>query len=99
MNDLANLQHPHLAAIAYFDRTIDGYPYVAYEAVPGELLSNKIAEWQQADTLTSIEALNIGLQISEALNVLYEAGIFHYDLRPDTIFMGEDNQILLLGLE
>src|SRR5262247_853461 len=77
---LASLNHPNIAAIHDLEET-NGTRYLVLELVEGETLADRIARGH----ITVEEAVNIAIQICEALEAAHERGIIHRDLKPANV--------------
>src|SRR5262245_29443471 len=79
---LASINHPHIAAIHAVEES-DGIRALVLELVEGDTLAQRIAARKTG--LPVKEALDIALQIAEALEAAHEKGIVHRDLKPANI--------------
>ena len=79
------LTHPNIAAI-YDVLDVEGYPYIVMEYVEGESLSTVLAR----GPLSVERALQIGLQIADALVAAHSRGVIHRDLKPANISVTAD---------
>ena len=78
---LANLRHPHLVQVLAVGETEEGFPYIAMEHL-GQSLDRRL---RRGKTLPWREAVEIGIQIAEALSTLHRAGVVHRDVKPANI--------------
>ncbi len=78
----AALDHPFICQI-YETGEIEGKAFIAMEYVEGENLSQRMAE----GPLPLRDALQITLEIAEALEVAHKKGIVHRDLKPANIML------------
>src|SRR5262249_34969237 len=88
---LASLNHPNIAAIHDLEET-NGTRYLVLELVDGETLADRIARGH----ITVEEALNIAIQICEALEAAHERGIIHRDLKPANVKLTLDGRVKVL---
>jgi Tol biopolymer transport system component len=88
---LASLNHPNIAGI-YGLEECDGFVALALELVPGPTLTDRIA----AGPIPIDEALLIGRQIAEALEIAHERGIVHRDIKPANIKVTADGTVKVL---
>ena len=76
----ASLQHPNLVAIYDFDADTNP-PYLVMEYVPGDNLSERLADGQEVD----VERLAIGLL--DALGAIHALGVVHRDIKPHNVLL------------
>jgi eukaryotic-like serine/threonine-protein kinase len=88
---LASLNHPNIAAI-YDLKESQGNRCLVLEYVDGETLAERLDRGR----ITINEALNICLQIAEALDAAHRAGIFHRDIKPANIKVRADGRVKVL---
>ena len=88
---LAALNHPNIAAIYGLEQA-DGVHALVMELVEGEDLSQRIAR----GAIPLAEALPIGKQMADALEVAHEQGIVHRDLKPANIKVRADSTVKVL---
>ncbi len=88
---LASLNHPNIATL-YGLEHLDGRHALIMELVEGDDLSERIA----SGPLPAAEAIQIGLQIAEALEAAHEQGIVHRDLKPANIKVCADGSVKVL---
>src|SRR5262249_7986290 len=70
----------------------DGKPCIVLEYVPGSTLSERLRK----GPLPVSEALQIGLQITDALESAHRRRIIHRDLKPANIKITPDGQVKIL---
>src|SRR5215204_5367175 len=85
------LTHPNIAAI-YDVLDVDGFPYIVMEYVEGESLSTVL----RRGPLSVERALEIGLQIADALAAAHARGVIHRDLKPSNISVTVDGNAKVL---
>src|SRR5262245_32935335 len=73
---LASLNHPHIASI-YGLEDANGAQFLVLELLEGETLAERL----KSGPLPIDEALNIAIQIADALEAAHEKGIIHRDLK------------------
>jgi Tol biopolymer transport system component len=88
---LASLNHPRIAAIYGFEQA-DSRRFLVMELVPGLTLADRI----RLSPLAADEALAIGKQIAEALEVAHAQGIVHRDLKPANVKVTPDGSVKVL---
>ncbi len=84
---MANLKHPHIATL--FDMVIskEAQPYLIMELIEGISLKQQLREHGK---LTPQRAVNILLQVCEAMEYAHANGLIHRDLKPDNIMLTSD---------
>ncbi len=85
------LNHPNICTI-YAIEECDGQHFIAMELLEGESLSDKI----DGHPLPLDKILDIGIQITDALDVAHHKGIVHRDLKPANIFLTTRGQAKIL---
>jgi serine/threonine-protein kinase len=88
---LAALNHAHIAAI-YGLHEHEGMQFLAMELVEGETLERKLKDAR----MPVEEALQLALQIAEALEAAHEKGVMHRDLKPANIMVSGNGQVKVL---
>ena len=85
------LSHPGICTL--YDIGNDGdAPFIVMEALKGETLRERIAKGPMSLT----EILDIGIQLTDALDAAHSRGILHRDIKPANIFLGEKNRVKVL---
>lgn len=85
------LNHPNIVAV--FDVGTEGpVPYVVTELLEGESLRSRLIR----GPLPYRKALDLGIQIAQALGAAHEKGIWHRDVKPGNIFVTTDGRAKLL---
>ena len=85
------LRSPHIAAI-YDIGEHDGAMYLVMEYVEGELLSEKL----KRGPLQIREAIDITIQIADALSEAHSLGIVHCDVKASNLIVNERGTVKLL---
>jgi hypothetical protein len=80
----AALSSPFIVPV--FDRgeTEDGAYYMAMEYLPGGTLKDRIA---RAGRLSPREAVEVAIQVAEALQAAHERGVVHRDVKPGNVLV------------
>jgi len=85
------LNHPNICTI-YAIEECDGQWFIAMELLEGESLSEKI----QGIPLPTDKVVDLGIQVTDALDVAHGKGIVHRDLKPGNIFVTNRGQAKIL---
>jgi serine/threonine protein kinase/Tol biopolymer transport system component len=85
------LNHPNICTI-YAIEECDSRSFIAMELLEGESLSDKI----QGIPLPLEKILDIGIQVTDGLEVAHSKGIVHRDLKPGNIFVTNRGQAKIL---
>ena len=88
---LARLQHPGIVAVFDSGRTADGLLYFIMEFVDGTDLQNVI----HSPGLEAAQALELTLQICEALQYAHSQGVIHRDIKPANVLLTRDGRAKL----
>jgi len=87
----AALQHPNIATVYDYGEE-DGTAYLVMELVPGQPLSQIIAE---RAPLSAQETVAILIQAATALAAAHEGGVVHRDVKPANILVTPDGTVKL----
>ena len=85
------LNHPNICTI-YAIEECEGQSFIAMELLEGQNLSDRI----EGHPLPLEKILDIGIQITDALDVAHGRGIVHRDLKPANIFITTRGQAKIL---
>ncbi|MBI3047881.1 MAG: serine/threonine protein kinase [Acidobacteria bacterium] len=87
---LAALSHPHICPV--FDvGSQEGTHFLVMEYLEGETLAQRLTK----GALPLDQALQVGIQIADALAAAHRAGIIHRDLKPGNIMLTKSGAKLL----
>ena len=88
---LAALSHPNIAAVHSFEES-DGVQFLVLELVEGESLKERLA----SGSLPVDQAVELGLQVADALRAAHQEGIVHRDLKPANVLITVDGRAKVL---
>jgi serine/threonine protein kinase/Tol biopolymer transport system component len=88
---LASLNHSNIAAV-YGLHEADGSHFIAMELVAGEDLARRI----RRGALPIDDALQISVQVAEALAVAHDRGVIHRDLKPANVMLTPEGAVKVL---
>ena len=88
---LASLNHPHIASVHGFEES-GGLHALVMELVEGPTLAERIAQ----GAMSIDEAVQVAMQIADALEAAHEQGIIHRDLKPANIKVRDDGTVKVL---
>jgi serine/threonine protein kinase/cytochrome c-type biogenesis protein CcmH/NrfG len=88
----ASLNHPNICTVHEIGEDAQGHPFIVMEFLEGDTLKNLVcARAMRADRL-----LDIGTQVSDALDHAHARGITHRDIKPANIFVTRGGQAKVL---
>src|SRR5262249_1381195 len=88
---ISALNHPNIVTIHEIER-LNGTNFIITEFVEGETLRQLMNE----KPFTLNEALNVAIQIADALSAAHAAGIVHRDIKPENIMLRADGYVKIL---
>jgi serine/threonine-protein kinase len=90
---IASLSHPNLVQLYDFGKSIDGRVFLAMELLDGETLEKRLKDMGGMDWR---EAVTLAIEVTRALEAAHGAGLVHRDLKPQNLFLTENNGLKLL---
>ena len=85
------LNHPNIITIYEIQQAANSH-IIATEFIEGETLRQRLSR----SGLTLLEALNIAIQIADALAAAHKAGIIHRDIKPENVMLRPDGYVKVL---
>ncbi len=87
----SSLNHPNIITIHEIGQAEDRH-FIATEYIDGLTLREYLREPQSRDQLS--EALNITMQVADALAAAHAKGIVHRDIKPENIMLVRDSHLM-----
>jgi serine/threonine protein kinase/Flp pilus assembly protein TadD len=94
---ISTLSHQHIAAIYDYGETAAGdngksHPFIVMELVKGPSLADLMHE----ESLTLRRAVEIIMDVAEALSEAHQHGIIHRDIKPSNVLVNERGEVKVL---
>jgi serine/threonine-protein kinase len=83
----AKLGHPAIVRVFDVGQTDDGEPFIVMELLEGESLNERL---ERDHRLSAVDAAQLLLPIADALRAAHAKGIVHRDIKPDNVFLTND---------
>jgi serine/threonine-protein kinase len=84
----ARLEHPSIIKILDFGSTDEGDPFIVMELLRGEPLGVFL---DRKGRLSAVEAVRTLLPVANAICAAHAKGVVHRDLKPDNVFLTEND--------
>ncbi|MEK6281019.1 MAG: protein kinase [Acidobacteriota bacterium] len=88
----SSLSHPNVCVIHEISESDDGRPFIAMEYIEGVTLRQRMKD----SGMKLGDALDIAVQIADALRAAHEAGIVHRDIKPENVMIRRDGYVKVL---
>jgi Tol biopolymer transport system component len=88
---LASLNHPNIASLYAFEEE-QGVPFLVLELVEGETLAARLRQGR----MPLRTALQLAVQIADALAAAHDRGVVHRDLKPSNVMLTTQGAVKLL---
>jgi len=85
----AKLAHPAIVRVFDVGKTALGDPFIVMELLQGESLADLL---DREGRLTGVRAVQLLLPIADALSVAHSKGFVHRDVKPDNVFIVNDEE-------
>jgi serine/threonine protein kinase len=85
----AGLNHPNICTIHGIEES-GAKNYIVMEFVDGQTLQ------ERKSSLSTKQAVDIGIQIAEGLSAAHERGIVHRDIKPENIMIRKDGRVQVM---
>lgn len=93
---VAAFRHPHIVQVYDFNNDNDIY-YMVLEFIPGETLQERLKHLKDSNTKMPIkQAVNVILNICDALGYAHRQGMIHRDIKPANIMLNVYGQAILM---
>jgi len=86
------LDHPNICTIHEIDETPDRELFLTMAYYEGETLKQRIERGQ----MTVGEAVDVAIQVAQALSRAHEAGIVHRDIKPANLMLPKDGPVKIV---
>jgi serine/threonine-protein kinase len=85
----AKLAHPAIVRVFDVGKTVLGDPFIVMELLQGESLADVL---EREGRLSGVRAVQLLLPIADALSVAHAKGFVHRDVKPDNVFIANDEE-------
>ena len=90
---LCKFHHPNIVHVYDAGTTDSGMTYIIMELLKGRTLREVLRHYHK---LTVYEALSLGAQIADGVEIAHRQQVIHRDLKPENIFIVNDNAVKVL---
>ena len=88
---IANLEHPHIVRVHEFD-IHNHWPFLVMDYAPNGSLAIRHPRGTLLEPSTIMSYVK---QVASALQYAHEKGVIHCDVKPENMFLGRSNEVLL----
>jgi len=92
---ISSLDHPGIVRVRDFGATESGQPHLILDFIQGETLSDYVS---RQGALPVSDAIDIFIDVADALEHAHERGILHRDLKPSNIMLVENKGRLIVKI-
>ena len=93
---VAAFRHPNIVQVYDFDNDDENY-YMVLEFIPGETLQDRLRKLEKSDEKMALkQAVNIIIDVCDALAYAHGQGIIHRDVKPANIMLTSDGRTVLM---
>ncbi|MCM2256044.1 MAG: protein kinase [Vicinamibacteria bacterium] len=88
----SQLSHPSLCTVHEIGRDEQGRPFIVMELLLGETLGARLAR----GPLSPERAVDVAVELCDALDAMHRVGIVHRDLKPGNVFLTDRGRVKVL---
>ncbi len=89
---VSKLDHPNICTIYEIDETVTGNTFLVMACYNGQTLDRRVKE----APMRPEQAIDIAIQIANALKAAHSKGIVHRDIKPANVFLTDDGRVKVL---
>jgi len=87
----SGLNHPNICTV-YDVGDYEGQPFIVMELLKGQTLRDRLA----AGPLRTLDVVELGIQVTDALDAAHRRDIIHRDIKPANLFLVDRGQVKVL---
>ena len=88
------IRHPNLLEVFDFGYDTHARPYFVMQLAPGDTLAHRL----RGGPLLETQALDIAIEVADAVAAVHAAGYVHRDIKADNVMLGRDGERLAVKL-